>query len=113
LTHCYTVPYQKALKPGEEYKFGRKAPADLILADKTVSRESATIHVDASREDGKPPGLRIHAHKRQIRIIPEESEAEWREDPDRVIGEHVSPDTERNLEAREIIVLSKSAPSVK
>ena len=115
-TSPLVVPLRKALKPGAVYHFGRKAPADLILADKTVSRESATIRVgqyQPSGEEHPPPSLVVHALKRVVRVIAEEDEDEWKKDKDNFIGEVVQPDSDRQLQSGDTIALTKSAPSVK
>jgi hypothetical protein len=109
------APFRKFLKPGEEYHFGRKAPADLILADKTVSKESATIYVGAYKPDQEhnAPTLTVHALKRSIRIIDAAHEAEWEGNREGFIGENIEPDSRRRLKSGDIVVLTRSAPSVK
>lgn len=112
----FAEPFRKCLLPGKSYTFGRKAPADLILADKTVSKESATLHVDlahAAASGQKWPTLRIHAHKRLVRVISQENEEEWKEDKERFIGDVVDADSERHLRPGDTVALTKSAPSIK
>lgn len=111
-----TDTFRKALLPGREYHFGRKEPADIILADKTVSKESITLYVglyNPSEGQHQPPTLRLHAHKRLVRIIPFGRENEWLEDKESFVGEAVNPDSDRMLSAGEIVLVTKSAPSVR
>lgn len=109
------MPFRKYLKPGGEYHFGRKAPADLILADKTVSKESATINVGGYKpgEEHQAPTLTVHALKRAIRIIDAAHELEWEQNRESFIGENVEPNGRKLLQAGDIVVLTRSAPSVK
>lgn len=86
-----------------------------MIVDKTVSKESATIHVGVYEpsEEHKRPTLEIHAHKRQVRIITQEHEEQYNNNKDGFVGEVVSPDGIRSLEAGDTIVLTKSAPTIK
>lgn len=64
-------------------------------------------------EEHLPPTLEIHAHKRQVRIIPQEHEEQYKINKDGFIGEVISPDGIRTLQAGDTIVLTKSAPCIK
>lgn len=48
---CLAAARRKLLKPYKTYKVGRKEPADLVLASKTVSQLTAVFEVGPFRED--------------------------------------------------------------
>lgn len=109
-------PFRKCLLPGNEYHFGRKAPADLVLADKTVSKESAIVSigsVKSSNEEERAPSLSVHALKRAIRIIPLGSEEEWKKDRENFIGITIDSDSAKEVQNGDMIILTKTAPGVK
>lgn len=118
--------FRKLLKPGRKYTFGRKEPADLVLADKTVSREAGALIMsippptfesvcttDFSDVEQHRPTVSLQADKKILRIVPPSDEEEWLRNPSVYVGITVDPGTTRALQAGDTIVLSKNAPAVK
>ena len=109
-------PTRRLLRPSKSYAFGRKPPADIIIASKQVSQDAGRISVAAFSAEcvadaAARPAVTLHAGRKGMRVILPADEPAYRANLAGFVGAVVEPDTERRVDDQSLVVVAKSVPT--